>query len=326
MLAVTYHRLVRLVKPGRIFLLTVIDQVDMVREELPELPEENIFAEPAGRNTAPSLAVAAAMARIRGDDQPLLCCPSDHLIKDLDEFASVVRLAAETAAREDVLITFGITPDRAATGSGYIEAGAGYGDNTGNAEEKKIFSVKRFHEKPDYETAGKYLQKGGFFWNSGIFMWRPSVFLAAWERFLPEGVQPLLKIEQSLKNTGREKVIALEYPLMPAISVDCGILEKADNVVVIPADFEWNDVGSWDALYDILPDGKDGNKGLGEIESIDSSGNVFFNPGGTTAAIGVNDLIVAVKDGTVMICRRGDSQRVKELLEKIKSEGKEKLL
>ncbi len=325
MLLVTYRRLSAMTDPGRIIVLTLKDQVDLVRRELPGLSPYNIFAEPSGRNTAPSLAAAAAMIRSRGSDEPVLCCPSDHLITDTGGFHEAVSLASEISERSDVLVTFGIEPGHPATGYGYIEAGDPYriplpaekGSLPGNRME--VFSVKKFYEKPSREKASDYIAKGGFFWNSGIFMWRPSVFLDAWNRFLPDGRDPLERMERAFREAGSEETIAVEYARMPEISVDYGILEKAGNVVVIPVCLGWNDVGSWDALYDILPLDDSRNAGAGEIKTLNSSGNIFFNPGGLTAAIGVNDIIVVVNRGTVMVCKRGESQKVRDILEELEN-------
>ncbi|MCK4538045.1 MAG: mannose-1-phosphate guanylyltransferase [Candidatus Krumholzibacteria bacterium] len=321
MLSVTFDRLVSLVDPSRILVLTVSGQLELIRETLPALPPENIFTEPMGRNTAPSLAVAAAMVKSRGDDQPVLCCPSDHLIRDTREFERVVAMGSSIVESRDVLVTFGIKPDHPATGYGYIEAETSLdtrnaGDH--NHQEKEmngVLKVSRFHEKPSLEKAREYLENGNFFWNSGIFMWKPSTFLAAFSEFLPEGIEPLEKIGAAFGSDGADDVFKSEYEKMPATSVDYGILEKASNVVVIPSDMGWDDVGSWDALENILPVDENGNFGTGSTVSIDSSNNIFFNRDGIIATVGIDGLVVAVKDGNVLVCRRGDSQRVKELFD-----------
>lgn len=321
MLSVTFDRVSSLIDPSKIFVLTVESQVDLVHQQLPLIPEANIFPEPAGRNTAPSLAVAAAMALAAGDDEPLLCCPSDHIINDASSFERVVRQAAVIASKQDILITFGIRPVYPSTGYGYIESGSPLDGGNGD-----IYSVSRFHEKPEIEKARDYINRSGYYWNSGIFMWRPSVFLDAWKRFVPEGTEPLERISEAIGSNRFIDTVGHQYPLMPAVSVDYGILEKADNVAVIPADLGWNDVGSWDALYDILPADEDGNRSPGKVESIDSTGNLFFHPGGTIAAIGVKDLIIVVDGDTVMVCGKGESQRVRSLVEKMEKEGKKEIL
>ena len=317
MLAVTFDRLTGIVPPERILLLTLDEHVAIVRDELPTLSAENIFSEPVGRSTAPSLAVAAAMVRRMGGDAPMLCCPADHVIRDHDTFRDVAAAAARIAVERDVLVTFGITPRYASTGYGYIEAGPGAEMQDGHSFHRAL----KFHEKPGKERAEEYIRTGNFFWNSGIFIWRPSVFLTAWERCLPKGAEPLRRIAASLGSGKHEEVVATEYPRMPATSVDYGILEKIDNTVVFPADLGWSDVGSWDALFEILPKDDSGNVGTRIIGTIDSNNNIFFNPGGATAAIGVEDIIVVVDRGTVLVCKRGQSQRVRDLIETIEKKG-----
>ena len=321
MLSITYDRLAAFIPPEKIILITVEDQVELAREVLPEMPPENFFAEPAGRNTAPALALAALIIRERAADEPFLACPADHLISREKDFRSIAEKAAEYAADEDVLVTFGIKPDYPATGYGYIEAGETAGGSDG-----EILEVLRFHEKPERELAGKYIRRGGFYWNSGIFVWRPSVFLDAWSQHLPSGSEPLVKIAESMGDGKIGDVIREQYPRLPSISVDYGILEKADNVTVIPGDLGWNDVGSWDALYDIHSADGSKNITIGDSETIDADGCVFYNPEGFTAAIGVKDIIVVSRGKIVMVCRRGESQKVREMVDLIEEKGYNDLL
>jgi mannose-1-phosphate guanylyltransferase len=322
MLRLTFQRLARFVPPERVFVLTVAGMENATVQELPEIPGENVFTEPVGRNTAPSIAVAAALVLRGGGDVPMLCCPADHLIGREDEFRELVEAAAHVASQREVLITFGIEPDHPSTGYGYIEAGDEVTDHKGRA----FFAVDRFHEKPDLSKAQDYVESGSFFWNSGIFVWRPSVFLAAWERYVPHGVEPLGKIARSFETEGSKDTIASEYPRLPAISVDYAILEKADNVLVTPAALNWSDVGSWDALFDLLPADGSGNRGVGYTKGIDSRGNILFNPGGATVAIGIEDTVVVVNGSSVLVCKRGQSQKVRKVLEEIEKDGKTELL
>jgi mannose-1-phosphate guanylyltransferase len=313
MLSLTWERLRSFLPADRILVLTAADQAEAVRRELPGLHDENLFAEPVSRNTAPSLAAAAVMIRARGSDYPVLCCPSDHLIQDDDGFREAVMTAADAAISGDVLVTFGIEPSGPETGYGYIETSS----PPGAAASSVPLPVERFHEKPDRETASSYVESGNHYWNSGIFVWRPSVFITAWNEQLPEGRDPLRELEIAA-GEGRLEIAAESiYGSMPSISVDFGILEKAGNVVVVPVSFGWSDVGSWDALGDILPNDAAGNAAAGGTELIDSSRNIIYNPGGLTAMIGVDDIIVAVSGGRVLVSRRGESQRVREILERL---------
>ncbi len=322
MLRLTYARLSRFVSPDRMLVLTVAGMEDSIFAELPDIPKSNIFTEPVGRNTAPSLAVAAALASRAGDDAPMLCCPADHIIGDEEEFEKLALSASDLAAERDVLMTFGIEPTYPATGYGYIEAG----ESVAELEGRSFHRVGKFHEKPDISRAKGYLEKGSFYWNSGIFVWRPSVFIAAWERHVPDGVEPLREIAASLGTSSERAIVEEAYPRMPSISVDYAILEKADNVLVAPADLAWNDVGSWDALFDLLPAKRSGNIEKGYVKQIESKGNLFFNPDGVTVAIGIEDLIIVAREGTVLVCRRGESQRVRELIDKLEEDGRDDLL
>jgi len=319
MLSLTRRRLSGILPPERILVLTALDHALMVRKELPDIPEENIFAEPVSRNTAPSLAVAAAMVLEKGGDEPLLCCPSDHLITGDGSFEGAVETAARAASSRDVLVTFGIRPSHPATGYGYIE--------TGGRLEEGVLEAASFREKPDRSTAMSFLESGRHYWNSGIFMWRPTVFLDAWDRFLPAGREPIGRIMEACRDgEALDPVASGCYSDMPSVSVDYGILERASNVVVVPADFGWSDVGSWDALEGIVPSDGSGNSVVGDSTAIDSKGNIFYNPEGFTAAIGVEGIIVAVSGGSVLVCRKGESQKVRDLLDRMEEENRDGLL
>ncbi len=313
MLSLTWNRLSAFIPPERMIVLTTESLVPLVRKELPRLRADHIFVEPVGRNTAPSIAVAAALVRRFGGDEPFLTCPADHAIANERGFGRIVRAGAALAAKNDVLVTFGVAPSFPATGYGYIEAGRAFDANGGI----EAFRAKKFHEKPDARRAAAYLKARRFYWNSGIFLWRPSVFLAAWSSYIPEGAARLGAIERSLGTKSFRRVVDREYPRMPSISVDYGILEKAPNVVVIPADIGWSDVGSWDSLFDLLRADAHGNAGAGRMEILDSRNTLLFNPGGTTAAVGVDDVIVVVEGKTVLVCKRGESQRVREIVDRM---------
>lgn len=322
MLRLTFERLAAFVPPERVLLLTTEDLKPAISNELPEVAEENIFLEPMGRNTGPALAVASSIVRHRDGDAPMLCCPADHLIGDEEEFRGLIGAAVKVAAERDTLITFGVKPDNPATGYGYIEAGKRAEERDG----RPFFTVERFHEKPDLEKARNYMRNESFYWNSGIFVWRPSVFLSAWERFMPESVESLNRISRSLGTDRMDETVASFYPRLPSISVDYAVLEKAENVLVAPALLKWSDVGSWDSLFDILPVDGSENIGVGYTKMLDSKGNLLFNPDGTTVAVGVEDMIVVVDGTDVLICKRGHSQKVRNILEKIEKDGRTDLL
>jgi len=319
MLSVTYRRLSEFIPEEKIIVLASSGIEKSILEELHGQGEGNVFFEPEGRNTAPSIALASVIVKSLAGDEPFITCPADHLIEKEDLFAAAAGAASEVSMRHEVLVTFGIKPSFPATGYGYIEAREDF-DSSG---EFNFLKVRRFHEKPCLDEAARYLEDGSFFWNSGIFVWRPSVFLAAVEKHLPEAYEVLVRIEEAFKSGNFDEVMEREYPKMPSISVDYGILEKADNVVSLPVDIGWNDVGSWDALYEILDTDTDGNAIRGEHVLVDSKNNLVFNTEGLTALIGVEDLIVVASGGSILVCRRGESQRVKEIVERLEDGKRE---
>lgn len=322
MLSVTFRRLSAFIPKEKIIVLTNRSLETAVRGELPELDEENIFSEPVGRNTAPSIALASIIVSNRAGDEPFITCPADHLIEKEELFARAAEAAGELSSGHDVLVTFAIEPSLPATGYGYIEAREVFDSGGGFS----FLKVLRFHEKPDAKEAERYLEAGSFYWNSGIFVWRPSVFVSALKEHLPQAYEIAMRIDEGIKRGNFTEVMRLGYPKMPSISVDYAVLEKAANVVSLPLDIGWNDVGSWDALYDILASDADGNAVRGEHESIDSKGNLVFNTEGLTALIGVEDLIVVASGGSVLVCKKGMSQEVKKVVERLQSEdGKEAL-
>jgi len=322
MLSVTYRRLSEFIPEENILILSSGDLKDSILSEITSMREENLFSEPVGRNTAPAIALSAVIIRKRAGDVPFLVCPADHLIADKGSFQNSATAAMELASRDEVLVTFGIKPSYPATGFGYIEASEEYckiGD-------LKFLRTARFHEKPDEERAKHYYNSGSYYWNSGIFVWRPDVFLSALQEFLPEAYEIVDELAHAMERDELESLMDKIYPQMPSISVDYAIMEKADNVVTLPVDFGWNDVGSWDALYDIINTDDNENAVRGDHLAIDSRGNLIFNTDGFTALIGVEDVIVVKQGDSLLVCKRGMSQRVKEVVERLEKSNRDDLI
>nr|WP_272931496.1 sugar phosphate nucleotidyltransferase [Halobacterium noricense] len=253
------------------------------------VPEATVLVEPAGRDTGPALAYAAGEVRNRFADAAMLCLPSDHVVGD--GFRSTAETAVDVAARTDALVTLGVEPDRAATGYGYIQPGVDYGDH---------YAVEQFREKPDEATAENLLD-AGCLWNAGMFAWTPDAFLDA----ARDG--PLEQIVAALE-TGD---VDAAFDETEAVSVDYAVLERADDVRVVPADFEWDDVGAWDALLR-LADEK--NATLGDTLAIDASGNVLASDDKHVSVVGADDLVVAAFDDRVLVVPTDDAQRVREVV------------
>jgi mannose-1-phosphate guanylyltransferase/mannose-1-phosphate guanylyltransferase/mannose-6-phosphate isomerase len=262
-----------------------------------------IFLEPLPRNTAPAIALAALSVE---DDDLLLVMPSDHVISDTPAFLEAVEAGVELA-QSDWLVTLGVRPTRPETGFGYIRKGRGLSD--------RAFAVDRFVEKPGLETASLLFQDGDHFWNAGIFLFRAKAFIAALRAHAPD---VLHAVEASLGGSADPELVQpdeSEFARSPSISVDYAVMEKADRVAVIPADFGWSDVGSWEALYDLVPLDEDGNSIFGEVVALDTRGSLIRSSGPLVAAVDVEDLVIVASSDVVLVARRPSSQRIKELVD-----------
>jgi len=266
--------------------------------------------EPAGRNTAPAIALAAAWLTRNGDDPVMVVLPADHVIKDSAYFQQSLETAVD-AALTGKLVTFGITPSRPDTGFGYIQTGIGR--NGANA-----LSVQRFTEKPDIATAERFLNEGGYYWNSGMFVWQASTILKEVAKHLPEVMAVLDDITSSWKEGDNPGAIAEHFPRMPNISIDYGVLEKTDNVALIPCDIGWSDVGSWDAVHEVSDKDGSNNATQGNVIALDCCNTLIHSNKRLVSAIGVKNLNIVETADAVLITNRGESQRVREVVDILK--------
>ncbi len=271
-----------------------------------------ILPEHLGRNTAPAIIYAGFALKVLGHEQDtFLVLPADHNIEPISEFTSDVERAAALAERE-WLVTFGIKPTRPETGYGYLEAGAALGEG---------YLLKRFNEKPDLKSARSFLRAGNHYWNSGMFVYRLDFFLSELYRYTPEVVRPfeMLTVSSSdLEHLFDMKTLAKVYGELPSISIDYALMEKSDRCVMVPAAFRWSDVGSWDEVSELY-------RGSEDLFTINAEGNFVYSDI-PVALAGVSDLIVVVKNGILLIVRKGDSQGVRDLVQKIRSSHREDLL
>lgn len=278
-----------------------------------------VITEPTGRNTAPAIALAATYLRQNsGIDPIMVILPADHIIQDVPAFHQVLEQAI-VAASADYLVTFGILPTHAETGFGYIKAAVSDSENT---LPENAFAVERFAEKPDLKTAQSYLQEGDYYWNSGMFVWKASAILAAFKEYLPELQQVLNKIEQATKNgITFQEAVNKHFADMPNISIDYGVLEKIavekDKLLVIPCDIKWNDVGSWDAVHEISAKDNAGNVTQGNVLALDCKNSLIKSNSRLVAAVGVDDICVVETQDAVLVTKRGDTQRVKEIVDEL---------
>lgn len=300
LLEATVERLRPVVPMEQIFVLTNVSQLEAIRAELPELPTENVIAEPAKRDTAPACALATAMARSRDPQSICALLPADAMIHDTKTFGEQFERAVKEAGR-DAIITFGIPPAYPATAYGYL--------HLGECLDEELFEVRKFVEKPDAGKAEEYLRSGDYAWNAGIFLWRSEWFLKEATRLAP----PLAEFIEHFPAENAEAYLEEHFPRLPKISVDYAILEKAERVVAVRAKFDWDDVGSWTSLPSHLGTDDAGNCLRGGITTHDSRGNIVISNSRHVALCGVEDLIVIETPDAVLVCHRDAAQDIKKL-------------
>ncbi len=314
----TVNRLKTFIKPADIMIITGESFVKPIRKMVPEIPAANIIGEPAGRNTAPCIGFAAV--KIKEKDAVMMMFPSDHVISPVKRFAETLKWATVLAEETDNLITMGIKPSHGLTAYGYIKEGKKFRLKDGGRKTKvkprgiDAYSVEAFVEKPDEKTAEKYVKDGSYLWNSGIFIWRKSIILDAFKNHLPDVYGKLRRI----KGSNIKKL----YPTIRKISIDYGIMEKVENRLIIAADFNWNDVGSWEALRRCFPGDKRGNIIQGNALAIDSNDNMIFAEKDLIVTLGVRDLIVVSTDDAVIILKNGRGEEVKKVVNLLKGNRK----
>jgi mannose-1-phosphate guanylyltransferase len=300
-----------------------------IQQALPDFPADNIIAEPSKRNTAPCLALGAALisarTKLSADQITVGVFTADHFIRPAAAFAESVTKAMDFAAQNPNIVTIGIQPTRPETGYGYIEVLSQEFDGSG------IQPVHRFREKPNLETALDFLESGHYLWNSGMFFYRLDTFHKALEQAMPETSQAMVQMQDYLHKHSYaatdQQIISL-FNMMDEISVDYGIMEKAKNVSVLPAAFQWDDVGSWDALARLRTPDNHGNISNGNVVNIECTESILWNenPGSVLAAIAIHNLTVISTPDAVMICPTDKAQQVRSIVHQIRQHGDEHLL
>jgi mannose-1-phosphate guanylyltransferase len=308
----TTQRLQKVVAPGDIFIVTNRVQKPLILKQMPQFDEERIVVEPMGRNTAPCIGLAALAISRLDPKAVMVVTPADHLIQDEAEFDRVMRVAIDTAAVSDNLLTIGIHPTHPETGYGYIQMFVEDGAHN-PFYEQGVLRVKTFAEKPNLQTAERFLASGDFLWNSGMFVWRVDVILKQLERLLPELYAELMKIDRAMGTPGYQATLETAYGMIRGISIDYGVMEKAEAVYVIPGKFGWSDIGSWDEVYRVSGKDDNGNHINGKVIARDTTSSFIYSPTKMVATIGVSDLIIINTDDALLICKRGRSQDVKEI-------------
>ncbi len=315
----TIDRLAHIVDKKDIFIVTNTAQAPLMKEATAgRVCDNHILSEPCARNTAACIGYAAVEIIKKYGDGIMVVAPSDAYIKNVDKLTQVLKLAVKTAQEQDKLVTVGITPGFPSTGYGYI--------NFDKNEAGEVKRVKEFKEKPDLETAKAYVQSGNYAWNSGMFIWRASTILKNFERFLPNIYADLNKIGEAIGTEQEASVINEVYPSIQSISIDYGIMERSSDVVVIPAEFGWSDVGSWDMLEVLHSCNDNGNILLGEQINIDTSDTTIFSSGRMVAVVGVANLVIVETPDAVLVCDKSRVQDVKKVVDTLNAKGRTDLL
>lgn len=321
MLTQTVERVAGVVPRENIFVITTQAQLAGVRAACPMLPEANLVAEPMGRDTAAAAGLAMLLVKQRNPRAALAMLPADHVIHDVREYGALLDVAFAAAESADVLVTLGIKPTEPATGFGYIEQAGPWKTVSG----RDVLAVKRFVEKPDQPTAEAYLASGNYFWNAGMFVWRVPVVEAGLRQHAPDLHAGLAAIEAAAATQGWTAALASGYPALKKISVDYALMEKSTNVVVVPATFDWDDVGAWPAIANHFPPDAAGNvlRGLAVVEG--GSGNIVVSTGDhLTAVVGASDLIVVRTPDATLVCPKDKAQDIKALLQRLAAGEKTK--
>jgi mannose-1-phosphate guanylyltransferase len=314
MLAETLARCEPLASPENCWVVTNELQIDATRREASGLPAENLLAEPMMRNTAAAIGLAAVRIAKRDPEAVMVVMPADHAIRPPEVFLSTFRAAIERATEADVLLTVGIKPTGPATGYGYIEGG----EQVAEIGEHAILKVKSFKEKPDAKTAGEFIESGRYFWNSGTFVWRVSTLLEAFLRHLPGHAAILERIAR------HDTLDPADYESFENVPIDIGVMERADNVEVVPATFEWDDVGSWLALDRLHERDGEGNVIRASFAGLDTRNcTIVGEKGHVIATLGVEDLIIVQTSDATLVCRKDRAEDVRKIVALLKETGRE---
>jgi len=317
LLQMTYERFARIVDEDHIYIVTNEGYRDQIKEQIPGISDHQILGEPMAKNTAPCIAYACYKIHSKDPDAACVVAPSDHLILNEAAFEHQIRKGLDFVKVGDVMLTLGITPSRPDTGYGYIQH---------HESPDEFKPVKTFTEKPNLELAEEFLKSGDFLWNAGIFLWRTSTILQAFEDHLSEMAALFKEGEDHYFKMSEGEFVDRIYPICSNISIDYGIIEKAENVYVLPSDFGWSDLGTWKSLHEVANKDNDNNVFIGDnIVSQDSENNLIVSSKDKLIVIeGVNDVFVLDTDDALLVCHKDREQEVKSIVNRIKANYKGK--
>ena len=320
MLQKTYERVSKIVPPNNIWVATNVAYRDEFCQQLPGLSPERLILEPAKRNTAAAVGLAAAVLAKHDPEAIMINAWADHFIRFEDEYKNKILLAEKVLrTHPDYLIDIVAEPEYPATGFGYLEAG---GELT-TIDGVKAYKAVRFIEKPNLKMAQEYLAAGNFYWNTAIFVWKVKTLLTLYERYLPQMYTGLMKIQAAWGTDKQEQVLNEIFPTLEAISIDYAIFEKTDKLALIPAELGWRDVGSWQAIYDILTEAKDGVVQKGRVMAVDAKDTLIFNEneGKLVAVVGVSDLVIVDTKDSLLVMQKSKDQDIKKIITQLEEKG-----
>lgn len=316
MLQQAYDRLLSVVPPDNILVATNREYAGEVREQLPDLPTDNVLGEPEGRGTAAAIGLGAVAIAARDPRSVMIVVTADHVISRVGAFHAALR-AATTIAIGGFLVTLGIHPTFPSTGLGYVERAESLAESEGLV----AYHVARFVEKPTRERAEQFLASGTYSWNSGMFIWPVELILSSFNRLMPDLASGLAVLARAVDTTGFSDAVVRVWSQLPKQTIDYGIMEKAERVAVIPVDIGWSDVGSWPSVYDELPHDAEGNAVVGDHVGIDTRGSLVYAPKRLVATIGLDDMIVVAAGDVILICPKSRAQDVRGIVARLQQTG-----
>jgi mannose-1-phosphate guanylyltransferase len=321
MLQEAYQRITPLVPDERILVVTSEDYTDIVRQQIPQVPADNIIGEIEGHGTAPCIGLSALYLKLRDPEAVMAVLTADHYIEKADELRHALEAAAQVA-EEGHLVTLGIQPNRPATGYGYIERAGKLAHVNGH----DVYRVEKFTEKPDLAAAQAFVESGRYYWNSGMFIWKVSTILREFRKLMPQLYAQLMEIDAALGTAKERAVLERVWPQVENETIDYGIMERAEDVAVIPVDIGWSDVGSWATLFELLPADGEGNVVVGQHIGLGTKGCLVHSSRRLVATIGLEDMIVVDTKDALLVCPKERVQEVRDLVNRLKESGKEEYL
>ena len=317
MIQLTVDRISGFIPIENIYMVTSVGYVTTIKEQVPQILEENLIIEPMAKETAACIGYSAVKLLKKDPEAVMIVLPADHYIQDEARFIGTLRQGLELADSDNCLVTMGIRPTRPETAYGYIETGK----RIDRLLEIPTYKIKRFTEKPNREKAQEFIDKGTYLWNSGMFIWKASVLLKQYKKFLPEMYQSLKRMSDYIGDPEEARVVLEEYNKIDGISIDYGILEKTWDVYVMESSFSWDDIGNWTALERYMDKDENGNSVKGDYKVLDSHNCIFYGNKRLIAALGIEDLIIVETDDVVLVCKKDRDQDIKLLIKELQKDN-----